>query len=238
MTRIAMWSGPRNISTAMMRAFESRADCQVLDEPLYAHYLDHTRLDHPDAAAVIAAGPTDWRTAVATCLAPLEAGGLSYQKHMTHHMLPHIDRDFLDELVCCFLIRHPRAVVASYARTRAAPTLEDLGFLQQAELFDRVCQRRGTVPPVIAAEDVLADPERVLSALCLAVGVAFDPEMLSWEPGPRSSDGVWGPAWYHSVYASTGFAAQRPLLPPLPDALERLADAGMPSWSALSTPAL
>lgn len=231
--RIAMWSGPRNISTAMMRSFESRADTTVLDEPLYAHYLHHTGLDHPDAELVIAAGPIGWRDAVARCVAPVAAGQVVYQKHMTHHMLPHIDRAFLGAVRSAFLIRHPRAVVASYARTRSAPTLADLGFVQQAELFDRVCQADGAAPPVVAAEDVLADPQRALSGLCRALGISFDPAMLSWAPGPRSSDGVWGPAWYHSVYRSTGFGPPRGAPPPLPGPLERLAAAGMESWEQL-----
>ena len=230
---IAMWSGPRNISTAMMRSFESRADTAVLDEPLYAHYLARTGIPHPDAEAVIAAGPVDLEAALARCRVPLPAGRVLYQKHMTHHMLPHIDRGFLDGLRSVFLIRHPRAVVASYARTRSAPTAADLGFAVQAELFDRVAQRLAEAPPVIAAEDVLADPERTLTALCDRLGLPFDPAMLSWAPGPRDSDGVWGPRWYHSVYRSTGFGSPRPLPPPLPAHLERLAEGALPGYHTL-----
>lgn len=238
MTRIAMWSGPRNISTAMMRAFGSRSDTAVLDEPLYAHYLAHTGLAHPMAEAVIAAGPATADGAIARCLAPLPPGRVSYQKHMTHHWLPHLDPSFLDALTCCFLIRHPRAVVASYARTRSEPTLADLGFLQQAELFERTCAALGHAPPVIAAEDVLADPSRALAALCQAIGIPFEAAMLSWAPGPRADDGVWAPAWYDSVYASTGFASPRPLPPPLSAPLERLAEAGMRSYARLRAHAL
>ncbi|MCP5373071.1 MAG: HAD family hydrolase [Hyphomicrobiales bacterium] len=208
--RIAMWSGPRNISTAMMRAWENRADTAVVDEPLYAHYLAETGLEHPMRDRVLAAMDTDWRAVAATLTGPVPGGAaVFYQKHMAHHLLPGVGRDWLDGLTHCFLIREPARVLASYLQKRERATLDDLGFAQQVEIFERERARTGRVPPVLEARDVLADPERLLRLLCAAVGVDFDPAMLSWPPGRRDSDGVWAPHWYHAVEASTGFAPPR-----------------------------
>lgn len=204
--RIAMWSGPRNISTAMMRAWENRGDTAVWDEPLYAYYLDHTGIDHPGAAEVIAAGETDWRKVVDRITGPVSGDKpIFFQKHMTHHLLREIDRGWLDRVTNCFLIRDPFDVVASYSRARENVVIEDLGIAQQAEIFDYVSARASGAPVVVDARDVLDAPEVTLEALCDAVGVDFTPRMLSWPAGPRPSDGVWAPYWYDSVIASTGF---------------------------------
>ena len=203
-----MWSGPRNLSTAMMRAFENRADCTVSDEPFYAAYLAETGLDHPMREEVLASQPTDWRVVAAELTGPAPGNApLWYQKHMTHHMLPAFGRAWIDQCRNAFLIRDPARVLASYVRSREAVTLADIGVVQQSELFGRVADRLGQAPPVIDAADVLADPARTLGALCTALGIAFDPAMLSWPAGRRVSDGVWAPAWYAAVEASTGFAA-------------------------------
>jgi hypothetical protein len=232
--RIAMWSGPRNISTAMMRAWENRADTAVRDEPLYAHYLLATGLDHPGRDEVIASQATDWRTVVAALTGPIPGGkAISYQKHMAHHLLPGIERGWLDELVNGFLIRRPEEVLASYVRTRDDPTLADLGFVQQAEIFERVCERTGRVPPILDARDVLENPRRMLTLLCEAVGVPFSDRMLAWPAGRRDSDGVWAEHWYAGVERSTGFARYRPPAEPLADRLRPLADACEPYYRRL-----
>jgi len=213
-----MWSGPRNLSTAMMRAFENRTDCAVSDEPFYAAYLAETGLDHPMRDAVLASQPTDWREVAQQLVgdAP-EARPLWYQKHMTHHMLPAFGREWIAECRNAFLIRDPVRVLASYVKSRETVTLADIGVVQQSELFDAVADRLGHAPPVIDAADVLADPARTLGALCAALAIDFDPAMLSWPAGKRASDGVWAPAWYAGVEASTGFAApggdEAPVLP-------------------------
>ena len=213
-----MWSGPRNLSTAMMRAFENRTDCAVSDEPFYAAYLAETELDHPMRDAVLASQPTDWREVAQQLVgdAP-EARPLWYQKHMTHHMLPAFGREWIAECRNAFLIRDPVRVLASYVKSRETVTLADIGVVQQSELFDAVADRLGHAPPVIDAADVLADPARTLGALCAALAIDFDPAMLSWPAGKRASDGVWAPAWYAGVEASTGFAApggdEAPVLP-------------------------
>jgi hypothetical protein len=206
-----MWSGPRNISTALMRSWGNRSDTAVVDEPLYAFYLHATGKDHPGRDAVIASQPTDWRQVVALLVGPVPDGKrIYYQKHMTHHLLPQVDRGWLAQVTNCFLIRHPRDVLTSYVKVRERPTLEDTGFCQQREIFDRVRTNQGSTPPVIDAADVLHDPRRTLGLLCEALGVPFQEAMLSWPPGPRTTDGVWAPYWYGEVEKSTGFRPYRP----------------------------
>jgi hypothetical protein len=227
--RVAMWSGPRNISTAMMRSFEARADTVVVDEPLYAAYLAATGIDHPGRTEVLASQPNDWRDAVAGLLAPLPDGvAIQYQKHMTHHLLPGFGRDWMGDLRLAFLIRDPARVVASYAKVRGQPTLEDLGVPQQVELY----RRYGG--PVVDADDVLRDPAGTLAALCAALGIAYDPAMLGWPPGRRPTDGVWAPHWYASVEASTGFGPYDPHHPPVPAHLRSLVDAARPGYEELA----
>lgn len=209
--RIAMWSGPRNISTAMMRSFESRGDCAVADEPLYAHYLRETGADHPGRDEVIASHEPDWRKVVASLLGPVpDARPVWYQKHMAHHLLPSIERAWIAGLTNCFLVRDPAEVITSFIKIVPNPRPEDLGLPQQLELFEAERARLGHVPPVIDGADVLRDPRRTLSALCAAIGIPFRESMLSWKPGPRTSDGVWAKHWYASVEKSTGFEPYRP----------------------------
>ncbi len=232
--RIAAWSGPRNISTAMMRAWENREDCVVSDEPLYAHYLKVTQLDHPGRDEVIAAGDTDWRRVVATlCSAVPEGRTVWYQKHMTHHLLPGMDTGWIHGLINVFLIRDPALVVASYVKSRATVVADDIGLLQQARLFDEVAQRLGQAPPVIDAERFLRDPGGQLRGLCQRLGLAFSERMLSWPAGPRASDGVWAPHWYHAVWKSTGFEPWRERRVALSGEAERAADESRPAYEAL-----
>ena len=205
--RVAMWSGPRNISTAMMRAWENRGDCAVSDEPLYAHYLDRTGLDHPAREEVIANGDTDWQRVVAALLGPAPGGAaVWYQKHMTHHLLPHMDHAWIAQLRNVLLIRDPREVVASYVKSRATVTADDIGLPQQIALYDELCAA-GSPPPIIDAGDFLRAPEAHLRALCAWLGIDFTPRMLQWPKGPRDSDGIWAPHWYAHVWESTGFEA-------------------------------
>jgi hypothetical protein len=221
--RIAMWSGPRNISSAMMRAWGSRPDTVVCDEPLYAHYLLKTGVPHPGRDEVMRSQDTDWRV-VARTLTEFVAPGrtIFYQKHMAHHLLPDIERGWLERLTHVFLIREPREVVASFATIAGSPTLEATGLPQQLDLFEWVAVRTRSIPPVIDARDVLEDPSRLLRLVCAAVGVAFTDAMLSWPPGPRETDGVWAKYWYDALWKSTGFQAYRPSTKPVPEGLEAL----------------
>ena len=236
--RIAMWSGPRNLSTAMMYAFGARGDCAVVDEPFYAAYLAETGLDHPMKSAILAAQPTDPAEVVAQITGPVPGGRTHfYQKHMTHHMLPGIPRDWMRGMVNVFLIRHPARVVASYAAKRENPTLDDIGFRQQAELFDLVNGWQGS-PVVIDSTDIRKDPEKMLRRLCRAIGLPFTPDMLRWPRGGHPDDGAWAPHWYGSVWNSTGFAAAEGPLPQIPNGLRDVAEAAMPFYNRLRSVAL
>ena len=232
MTTIAMWSGPRNISTAMMYAFGNRADCIAWDEPFYAFSLVHHGNDHPMREAIIAANESDWGKLVAACVAPASKP-LFYQKHMTHHMLPGYDRAWIDRLTNAFLIRAPERVLASYTRKWSDVSLRDIGFAEQAEIFDQVAQKTGAAPPVIDSDDVLGDPRKILTRLCQACGIAFDDAMLNWPAGPKPFDGNWAPHWYNAVWASTGFARPRPKPVELPASLHKIADAARPYYEKM-----
>ena len=234
MTIIAMWSGPRNISTAMMYAFGNRADCTAWDEPFYAFSLTTFGNAHPMRDEIIAANDSDWTRLVTRCLAPPPEGKrVFYQKHMTHHMLEGFDRSWTDGVTNAFLIRSPEKVLASYARKWADVDLKAIGFVEQAEIFDRVADRLGSPPPVIDAEDVLANPCGILAKLCEACAIPFDEAMLSWPPGPKPFDGVWAPHWYESVWRSTGFDAPAKEIPPLEPRLQMIADAARPYYERL-----
>jgi hypothetical protein len=232
--RIAAWSGPRNISTAMMRAWENRGDCAVSDEPLYAAYLAATGLDHPGRDEVVAAGETDPARVVETLLGPAPGNApVWYQKHMAHHLLPGMDRAWIHALANVLLIRDPGEVVASYLKSRATVTPDDIGLPQQARLFDELADRAGTAPPVIDAADFLQAPEAHLRALCARFGIGFTDRMLAWPPGPRDSDGIWAPHWYAAVWKSTGFEPWHPREVHLDGDAARVAEACRPAYERL-----
>lgn len=235
--RIAMWSGPRNISTAMMRAFENRGDTAVIDEPFYAHFLSITgRTDHPFRDEVLKALPSDWHEVVKGLLGPVPGGKpIYYQKQMLHHMVAPIGFDWIKNCLNAFLIRDPEDVVASYFEKIEGMTLSDIGIVRQVELFDRECQRLGKAPPVIDARDVLENPRGLLTALCTALGIPFSEKMLHWPPGRRASDGVWAPYWYATVERSTGFAKPQPKpRSPLPGHLRKIATEARPLYQHLA----
>lgn len=232
--RIAMWSGPRNISTAMMRAWENRDDCDVWDEPLYGNYLHKTGIAHPGAEEIIADQGTDLASIIDQCASNSpQQKPLFYQKHMTLHLLPEIDRGWLSSLINCFLIREPERVIASYTAVRDQATLDDIGFIQQAELFDYVTEMSGEMPIVIDSREFLLNPEGMLRRLCERLEIAFDDRMLSWSSGPRDSDGVWAKYWYDSVWNSTGFApyVEKPLK--LESREQSIADQARPYYERL-----
>lgn len=228
-----MWSGPRNLSTAMMYSFAQRSDCAVWDEPFYAAYLAETGLDHPMRDAILAAGEQGAEAVTSRCLGPVPGGRpVFYQKQMTHHMLPDWSLEWLRDVTNVFLIRHPARVIASYMRKREMPQFEDLGFAQQLKIYQHV-QRIGHHPVVIDSADILADPKAALGALCGALDLAFDPAMLTWPSGARPFDGVWAAHWYGAVHRSTGFAAADADLPVLSGRYAEMADAAMAAYEAL-----
>lgn len=235
-TRIAMWSGPRNLSTAMMRSWENRPDTEVIDEPLYAAYLCETGLDHPLRDEIVAAGPVDIDEAISACLAapspsPSSSTVISYQKHMAHHLLESMDRSWLGELRNVLLLRDPRRVLASYTKVRAEVTLADIGVPQQVELAEH-CEF------VIDSDDFLTDPAVYQREICRRLDVACDDalltSMLDWPAGRRRSDGVWAPAWYSAVEASSGFGPAPDAPPPqLPANLAEVGEEAMAIYDRL-----
>ena len=231
--KVAMWSGPRNLSTAMMYAFAQRADFSVLDEPFYGPYLRLTGLDHPMRQEVLA-DRTEDAIEVEQSLIRLVPDGKphAYHKHMCQHMIDGIPRGFMAECVNVFLIRHPARVVASFAKGYPDLTAEDIGFEAQAELFDHVAGL-GQTPVVIDSADIRDDPEGMLRALCETIGLEFDPAMLTWPAGPKPYDGVWAPHWYKSLHATTGFAGPEGPLPELTDHLAELVERTMPAYRKL-----
>ena len=234
-TRIAMWSGPRNLSTAMMYAFSARGDCAVWDEPFYAAYLDITGLPHPMRDDIIATHETDPDRVAAACKGPVpQQQSLFYQKHMTQHMIPGFDRRWMRSCQNVFLIRHPARVVASYAKKREGATLADIGFAQQAELFDEVMSWSNLPPVVIDSDDIRADPAALLQKLCAALHVSFTRKMLHWPAGGNQADGVWAAHWYAAVHRSTGFAGAEGPLPALGGAYADLAAAALPFYEKLA----
>jgi hypothetical protein len=201
-----MWSGPRNLSTAMMRSFGSRADTFVSDEPFYGCFLEDSGADHPVREETIASMDCDWRTVMLALSGdPPDGSPVWYQKHMWHHMTGPIGYGDFDGFRHAFLIREPERMIASYLRKREAARFEDFGLERQAEFYEREADRLGHAPPVIDANDVLSNPAAVLSKLCGALGLPWDPAMLSWAPGRRGTDGVWAAHWYGAVERSTGF---------------------------------
>jgi hypothetical protein len=233
--RIAMWSGPRNLSTAMMRSFGSRSDTFVSDEPFYACFLKTSGADHPMRDEVIVAMDCDWQS-VMTALRgdPPDGSPIWYQKHMWHHMAGPIGYDDFDGFTHAFLIREPERMIASYLRKRDSAAFEEFGMDRQAEFFEREADRLGKPPPVIDANDVLNDPKNILAKLCLALGIAWDPAMLSWQPGRRETDGPWAPHWYGVVEKSTSFGPPERDPVELPADAQRLADRCRPYYERLA----
>ena len=234
--RIAMWSGPRNLSTAMMRSFGSRADTFVSDEPFYGCFLKTTGADHPMRDDVIASMDCDWdRVMQSLRRDPADGSPVWYQKHMWHHMAGPIGYDDFAGFRHAFLVREPERMIASYLRKREAAAFENFGMDRQAEFFDREADRLGRAPPVIDANDVLANPKGVLSKLCDALQIPWNPAMLSWAPGRRETDGPWAPHWYGSVEKSTGFGPPETQPVDLPPEAQELADRCRPYYGRLAS---
>jgi hypothetical protein len=232
--RIAMWSGPRNISTAMMRCWENRPDTQVVDEPFYAYYLANTTTPHPMQEAVLASQANDWQTVARQLSSDPMDSPVFYQKHMTHHMLPDIDLSWTKDLVHCFLIRDPALVVNSYVKKMDQVTSDDIGIQRQFELYQQLTDITGQDIPIVEGADILRNPKVMLKALCARLGVPFYEDMLHWPAGRRDSDGVWAPHWYHAVEASTGFEPyQEPQVSLTPDQ-QSVADENQPYYQAMA----
>jgi hypothetical protein len=233
--KIAMWSGPRNLSTAMMYSFAARGDCAVVDEPFYSAYLTQSGQTHPMQAETLASQSSDPTQVVDGLIGPNpHEQPYFYQKHMTHHMLPGMDLSWIAQCTNVFLIRHPARVIASYARKRQGPTLNDIGFVQQAALFDSEASRLGQPPIVIDSADIRANPAAALAKLCAALGIPYTENMLHWPVGGHPDDGAWAPHWYGAVHRSTGFEDAEGPLPALSDDYADLLAAALPLYEALA----
>ena len=203
-----MWSGPRNISTALMRSWESRSDTFVIDEPFYAHYLSVTNVGHPGRDEIVQNGETDQSLVSKGLISDInDSCSIYFQKHMTHHMIPSVGREWMKDVVNCFLIRDPKDMILSYTKVNSNLSMHLLGLEEQYELFEYVTKINGRAPPVVDSKDILLDPRKILSLLCEKVGVIFSEEMLSWSKGVRDTDGIWAKYWYDNVINSTGFNA-------------------------------
>jgi hypothetical protein len=221
--KIAMWSGPRNISTAMMRSWGNRPDCFVCDEPLYAHYLQVTGFPHPGASETLAAHQTDWRRVVTWLTGEIPEGkSLFYQKQMAHHLLPHIETEWLNCVENCFLIREPEEMLTSLVEFIPQPVLTDTGLPQQWQIFQQILKTRNEIPPVLDARDVLLDPGAMLHKLCDRLGIEFYESMLQWPPGPRATDGAWADFWYAKVYQTTQFGQYQRKADRVPESMQGL----------------
>ncbi|WP_299964736.1 HAD family hydrolase [uncultured Roseobacter sp.] len=229
--RIAMWSGPRNLSTAMMYSFAARADFSVMDEPFYAPYLATTGIDHPMREAIISTHETDPNKVEEACSAPVDTPHI-YMKHMPHHMCPGFPMGWAESCVNIHLIRHPARVIASYAAKHENPTLADIAVVEQLALYEKL----GGI--VIDSTDIRADPEGMLRKLCDAIGLPFDTAMLRWPAGPRPEDGIWARHWYGAVHRSTGFAGAEGDLPVFEGAASEVLEAALPYYERLAARAL
>lgn len=232
-TRIAMWSGPRNISTAMMRSWENRADCSVIDEPFYAYYLKQTQSPHPLFDEILSAQANDYNEVARNMSEGECSSALQYQKHMTHHMLENCDLSWTKQLKHCFLIRDPAYVVNSYTNSRGVCSAQDIGIKRQFQLYEMITQLTGQKIPVVDSLSVLNTPQKIIPKMCEALGIDFLPSMLSWPTGKRQSDGVWASHWYHSVEASTGFAPAKKTELTLNSQQRAVVDEVMPYYEAL-----
>lgn len=230
--KIAMWSGPRNISTAMMYAFGNRADFDIWDEPFYAAYLAATGIDHPMRAEILAAHETDPQHVAQEIRDYSSQKPHLYMKHMPLHMVKGAPIDWAGQCVNVHLIRHPARVIASYSAKRDNPGLADIGYAAHAALFERF------PGPVLDSADIRADPETMLGRLCDAIGLPFDTAMLQWPAGPRPEDGVWAAHWYGAVHQSTGFAGPEAELPDLSGSQLDLMQAAMPFYLQMKERAL
>ena len=224
--KIAMWSGPRNLSTAMMYSFGNRDDFDALDEPFYAPYLAQSGIEHPMGSEIMRAHETD-PNKVPQQFNPHSERHL-YMKHMPHHMLADFPIDWAQDCINIHLLRHPARVIASYSAKRGEVTTEDIGYAQQLKIYEKL----GGI--VIDSADIRANPERALRKLCSEIGLNFDPAMLSWASGPRTYDGIWAAHWYGAVHKSTGFAKPEAEVPKIDPALTSILRNVMPIYQELA----
>jgi len=232
--RISLWSGPRNVSTALMYSFAQRADTEAYDEPLYAHYLTHEtdRPSHPGESEIIGAQENDGRKVIEELFLAPSKSPVRFFKNMAHHLVG-LEWDFLGPLSNVLLTRHPKEMLMSYKNTIPEFKISDTGYPKLKRLCDTIVEM-GQEPIVIDSRILLQSPKRTLEKLCHKLGIPFYESMLSWPKGPKKEDGVWGPHWYHNVHLSAGFAPYRPKTERFPNELQKLLETCLPLYEALS----
>lgn len=231
--RICLWSGPRNVSTALMYSFAQRRDTEVVDEPLYSHFLTVSGAGHPMRDTCIAAQDPDGTTVIRSVILGPSARPVLFFKQMAHHLV-NLDLSFMRHTVNVFLTRDPEQMLPSLRQRIGQPTLRDTGYARQCEVLSML-EEWGQSPAVIVSRELLLDPKATLQELCMRLKIPFDRAMLRWPAGPKAFDGVWAPHWYRNVHRSTGFQSYRPKTEPFPEALRPLLEECRPYFETLAS---
>jgi hypothetical protein len=219
-TRICLWSSPRNISTAMMYSFAQRDDTVVVDEPLYAHYLKITGIDHPGRDETLQSQENDGEKVVQQIILGEYDKPVLFLKQMTHHLV-NISLDFLQRTKNIIFIRDPKQIIASYSQVRSDVNMQDIGIEKQWELFNHLIENNLSCI-VLDSNEILKSSKNVLNQLCDALQIPFTEKMLYWPAGAKPYDGIWAKYWYQNVHESTGFEKQKTSERLLPEYLQPL----------------
>ena len=236
MKRIHLISTPRNVSTALMYSFAQRPDTVVVDEPLYAHYLVETGIDHPGREEVLQSQENDPQKVLKNVIFGTYDKEVLFLKNMAKHLV-NLDVQFLNDLTNIIFIRNPKQILASFAKVQEKPTLQEIGTIKQLELFEQL-KKSGNQPIILDSGALLNNPKVVLSKVCEAAGIPFYEAMLSWEAGPRPEDGVWAPYWYKNVHQTTGFKVQKTSSRELPEYLKPMYQGLKPYYDQLAAYAI
>ena len=215
-----MWSGPRNISTALLRSFSNRDDTFVYDEPFYSYYLKETGFDHPMRDEIIDFYPTSENEVIKTILK--DKKGIYYQKHMTHHILDKTNLEWLEKGTNCFLIRHPSKVINSYIKKNKLYSITDIGFDQMFRLFNYIKKNLSKNIIIINADTLLENPEVCIRKLCMNLNIDFSTKMMKWPKGITKDFGIWHTHWYHNIIHSTEFTPPTNLIVNVPNEYEKI----------------
>ena len=208
---IAMWSGPRNLSTALMYSFENRGDTKIEDEPFYGYFLSNNQIMHPDRDVIINIMETDKYKLISylSDIENLQNERIWYQKQMTHHINITDDISWIKHITNCFLIRDPMDVIISYKKIYSEVSMNLIGLEQQNKIFDYVLNNINDKPLVIDAHDLRNDPENILKKACQKLNIKFTKKMIQWTAGPKKNEGVWGEYWYQNVWNTTSFIKEK-----------------------------
>lgn len=228
---ISLWSGPRNVSTALMYSFAQRDDMIVVDEPLYAHYLSNTDVDHIGKEVILKDMNNDGDEVIKSILNK-KRQKFTFLKNMAHHWIK-LNNEYLNNMENIFLIRDPEEMLPSLNQQLSNPTLRDTALKKQVEVYDYLVQTGGA-PTIIDSKDLLQDPKAMLIAICDRLTVPFDEKMLRWKVGARPEDGVWAKYWYHNVHKSEGFSSYKKKDGPFPEHLKPLLKECKPYYKFLS----